>query len=43
MYEALCLVGRGFQQATTEVVTTKYGEQAGALTNDSLDTVGNVG
>jgi hypothetical protein len=32
MFEAFCTIGRGVSQATTEIVTTKYGENAGEIT-----------
>ncbi len=43
MYEALCLIGRGIQGATTNVIEGKYGENAAKVANDGFEVVGNVG
>ncbi|EGR31150.1 hypothetical protein IMG5_116800, partial [Ichthyophthirius multifiliis] len=43
MYQALCLIGRGIQGATTGVIGAKYGDDAAKIANDGLDVVGNVG
>ena len=43
MIDALCIMGRGLGQATTEIVTIKYGEKMGEATKEGLDCIGNVG
>ena len=43
MYEAVCCIGRGIQQASSEIVSKKYGQDAGKVVNEGLDAVGNVG
>lgn len=43
MFEAICVIGRGFSNTTSDVVTYKYGDKAGEVTKDSMDAVGNIG
>ena len=43
MVDALCIMGRGLGQATTEIVTLKYGDRMGEATKEGLDCIGNVG
>lgn len=43
MYEAMCCIGRGVQEASSQIVAKKYGDDAGKVVNEGLDAVGNVG
>ena len=43
LYEAIFTMARGAKDATAEIVEHKYGQEAGAVIKDGLDTVGNVG
>ena len=37
------MIGRGIQGASTGVITTKYGDDAGKMANEGFETVGNIG
>jgi len=43
MVEALCIMGRGLGEATTDMVTVRYGGQMGEATREGLDAAGNMG
>jgi hypothetical protein len=43
MVEAVCIVGKGVGDTTTKIVTHKYGQQVGNVTQEGLNAVGNVG